>query len=134
MAAKARWDGPTRKRWLFVIVLLALASALVPALFPAGSIMGRAHGSAFDPTTNTVTLRVRSESQHLVAAKADSRAGRSKALQPSSALPSAPPLEKGRLATLFVLIFVAFSPIVLTPARRVGIALPRAPPASIFAR
>ena len=48
-------------RWFLVALLLALASALVPALCASGPPASRLTGSAFDPTTSAVALRGRAQ-------------------------------------------------------------------------
>ena len=48
-------------RWFVIALLLALASALVPALCSQGLPATRTVGSAFDPTTSTVALRSRAQ-------------------------------------------------------------------------
>lgn len=54
-----RW---AQGRWFAVALLLALASALVPALCVSGIPSSRITGSAFDPATNAVALRGRAQS------------------------------------------------------------------------
>jgi hypothetical protein len=58
----------TQGRWFIVALLLALASALVPAVLTSGLPSSRATGSAFDPATSVVALRGRT--QTLVRAEA----------------------------------------------------------------
>lgn len=49
-------------RGYFVMLLLVLASALAAALVPSGSAPASRHqGSAFDPSTSAVALRVRAQ-------------------------------------------------------------------------
>lgn len=118
-----RW----RERWLVVALLLALASALVPALLPSGSPLSRLHGSAFDPSTSTVTLRVRSQDERSIAPPADPQ-GSARTPQTPPWPGGAPALETARTAPSHPILF---SPTVAAPPakpRRAGIALPRAPP------
>lgn len=48
-----------RKGWFFSALLLVLMSALAAALVPSGPPASRLVGSAFDPSTSAVALRVR---------------------------------------------------------------------------
>jgi len=119
-----------RERLLFVALLLALASALVPALFPSGSPMNRLHGSAFDPTTHNVTLRVRSEHQRVIATPTDPE-GKDRATQTPPALHIAvAPVPVGAVHVAPVAPAPAISAQPAKP-RPAGIALPRAPPAAM---
>jgi len=51
----------TLKGWFITALLVALASALVPALCHSGFPASRLTGSAFDPTTSAVALRGREQ-------------------------------------------------------------------------
>lgn len=59
-----------RSPWFFAALLLAMASALLPALMPSGGA-GRTIGSAFDPTSNVLTLRVRDQTPRPAATRMD---------------------------------------------------------------
>ena len=50
-----------KARWFVIALLLALASALVPALCSHGLASSRPVGSAFDPTTSLVALRTQAK-------------------------------------------------------------------------
>lgn len=63
--------GWRQGRWFLVALLLALASAVVPALCASGPPASRATGSAFDPTTSAVALRGRAQALVRIAAIAD---------------------------------------------------------------
>lgn len=122
-------QAPDRRQWLLVAVLLALASALVPALFPSGSPMARPHGSAFDPTTSTVTLRVRDATPRQLAAPPSDARPRAQAPQVPLVLAAA---LFGGVGWLFLSAAAMAYPMRAAPAprrRRFGPACARAPPA-----
>ncbi|HTM94723.1 MAG TPA: hypothetical protein VL100_02740 [Croceibacterium sp.] len=50
-----------RTAWFFGAMLVVLASALAAALIPSGPPASRLTGSAFDPSTTAVALRVRTQ-------------------------------------------------------------------------
>ncbi len=124
-AARVTW---WRERLLFAALLMALLAALVPALLPSGSPMNRLHGSAFDPTTSTVTLRIRSERDRIIqpAAEPDDDA---RAPQLPPALPAAA-AQVLRPAQSHPLDFAPAASVALPPSRPDGISRPRAPPAA----
>ncbi len=108
-------------------VLLALASALVPALFPTGSASPRQAGSAFDPTTSAVALRGRA--QVIVHAEAPADDGLGKAATPDLALLAARgPREVSHVTLEPVTTGPALNPATSLAPRRVTRAQPRAPP------
>ncbi len=60
MIARNPLIAPVRRTaWFFSAMLLVLASALAAALIPSGPPASRLTGSAFDPSTSAVALRVR---------------------------------------------------------------------------
>jgi hypothetical protein len=66
-------------RWFIVALLLALASALVPAVLTSGLPSTRATGSAFDPATSIVALRGRMQTLvHAEAVLQDPGAGKAR--------------------------------------------------------
>ncbi len=130
-ARAAAYPGGERRllpMLLPVLMFLALAAALVPALFPSGSAMARLYGSAFDPTTSTVTLRVRDESGARIAAQV--RDGRDPAPleQVPPVLAAGPPVEIARFPLVLAVAPATESSARPVAPRRAGIARPRAPP------
>lgn len=62
MIARNPLIAPVRRTaWFFSAMLLVLASALAAALIPSGPPASRLTGSAFDPSTSAVALRVRAQ-------------------------------------------------------------------------
>ena len=116
-----------QERLLLAAMLLALLSAVVPALFPSGSPMSRLPGSAFDPTTSTVTLRVRSQSDRYVVPPTDQGSGERRPQMPPALLPAA----TSDIVSAAHAAPIAFAPDLPAPPagpRRAGISLARAPP------
>lgn len=122
----SRW----RQGRLFVLaLLLALASALVPALCSSGPPASRATGSAFDPTTSVVTLRGRM--QALVQANpADRIAPTLPATGPFTPilLSAAPAVGLSATLLLYPLAWRAGQAAPRPCLRRITRARPRAPP------
>ncbi len=122
-------QAPYRRRWLLVAVLLALASALVPALFPSGSPMARPHGSAFDPTTSTVTLRVRDATPRQLAAPPSDARARAQAPQGPAALDAASFAATGWLLPAAAAMAYPVHAVPAPRHPRIGRPHARAPPA-----
>lgn len=126
-AARAHW---WQGRMFVAAMLLALASALVPAMLPSGLSATRRAGSAFDPATSAVALRARSHTL----ARADQHAdeGQARVKTPSLAGHLALPTVAPTSAALTVRTYPA-SRTFLAPGARdlwrhtIG-ARPRAPP------
>jgi|GEM_PF-1841358 len=123
-------DRLERGRWFLVALLLALASALVPALCASGPPASRTTGSAFDPGTSVVALRARA--QALIQAEALREDSASKALPGRIDLP----LIAASVAAVLVVGTALAHPLsgalpIAAPrmrARRLTRAQPRAPP------
>lgn len=125
IAARRRWN---EGRWFLAALLMALASALVPAVCSSGLPATRTLGSAFDPTTSAVALRGRTQEAlraHIVAQdRDDERAG------PTDALIPMPPRVQPSAAQTYPLSFSMPAPAPHPDMRRVTSARPRAPPAT----
>ena len=128
MTIRGNSAGSGRGPWFLVALLLALASALVPALSPTGAVTpARMLGSAFDPTNDVKTLRGREQGAALVAASLE-QARRTPAAGP--AILSALVREMAEAAQAYPTVLSAFAkaepdvrPRTHSPAQ------PRAPPA-----
>jgi len=116
-----------RSPWFLAALLLALASAVVPALLPAGGGAGRVAGSAFDPTSNVLSLRVRDQTPRpVLAGVAEGR----------RLAPYAVPALAPAVAFLLTAMGLAYPlagaarhlPPALAPAMHRAAARPRAPP------
>ena len=130
MSVRAQPARLGRGPWFLVALLLALASALVPALAPVGgSAPARMLGSAFDPSNDVKTLRVR-EQQVMVAASAVEDGSRDSATGPAPALAAGAAHEAPLAAQTYpasLSVTSGFGP-AASPRLR-GAAQPRAPPA-----
>ncbi len=126
IAARRRLD---EGRWFLVALLMALASALVPAVCASGLPATRMIGSAFDPTTSAVALRGRSQEAlraHIFAQdRDDGQTGSTDALAPL------PPREQPRAAPGYSLSFSIAAPAPHPDMRHVTEAQARAPPITI---
>jgi hypothetical protein len=107
-------------------LLLALASALVPALFPSGIASTRIAGSAFDPTTSAVTLRGRA--QAIVHEATDENQGKAPDTDVAPPLPAKAPQETPLLQIRHRSTNLIVTPAPHMAARRITSAQPRAPP------
>lgn len=118
-------------RWFIVALLLALASALVPAVFTSGLPLTRITGSAFDPATSTVALRGRTQAViRIEAAPDDGAPGKAPALPIAFplAMVATAPREEPRMASGHPSTQIAPTPAPRAQARRLTRAQPRAPP------
>lgn len=80
-----------RDRWFLAALLLALASAVIPALFAWGMADQRSVGSAFDPTNEVVALHSRQHSAVQPAQIVDDQPRADAAPDPVLAMSSATP-------------------------------------------
>jgi len=110
-------------------MLLALASALVPALFASGVVSTRIAGSAFDPTTSVVALRGRA--QTIVHAVAVENQGKAPDANFAPPLPMKAPQETPLSQIHHRSTNAIVTPAPLIDARHVTSAQPRAPPLPI---
>lgn len=121
----------TQGRLFIVALLLALASALVPAVLTSGLPSSRATGSAFDPATSVVALRGRTQTIDRAEAVADNGDAH-KALPERSNLPLAHsvivPPEATQAALSYPLADASPATTPRAQARRLTRAQPRAPP------
>lgn len=112
-----------------VAVLLALASALIPALFPTSSASTRLVGSAFDPTTSAVALRGRTQIIINAEMLPDDGLGKPTAVTGLAALMALAPREMWRLPPPGLTAGDGTPrPAAPLETRRVTQAQPRAPP------
>lgn len=111
-------------------MLLALASALVPAMLPSGLTATRQVGSAFDPATNAVALRGRSHTLVRTDQRADEGQARIKIPSPAghAALPAAAPTPAELTASTYPVSRTFLTPTARDRWRRATSARPRAPP------
>lgn len=127
-AARARW---WQGRMFVAAMLLALASALVPAMLPSGLTATRQVGSAFDPATNAVALRGRSHMLVRAGQSADEGQARVKAPPPlagHAAPPAAAPAPAALTANAYPASGTVHAPTARDLWRRTTSARPRAPP------
>lgn len=123
------WQAPgaSGARWFVAAMLLAIASALLPALFHSGLPATRLVGSAFDPSSVSVSLRGRDQTPVRIS-DAAGEADVGTAERPSEFLASVPATVP---ATTWIiapsLAGPAFQVPTLAPLR-VTEARPRAPP------
>jgi len=127
-AARAHW---WQGRMFVAAMLLALASALVPAMLPSGLTATRQVGSAFDPATSAVALRGRSHT--LVRADQGADEGQAKLKPPPwlaghAALPATAPTPAGLTASAYPAPGTVLTPAMRDLWRRATGARPRAPP------
>lgn len=127
-AAKAHW---WQGRMFVAAMLLALASALVPAMLPSGLTATRQVGSAFDPATSTVALRGRSHT--LVRADQSADEGQAGVKTPPplaghAALPAAAPIPAALTTRTYPASETVLTPTARDLQRRATSARPRAPP------
>jgi hypothetical protein len=124
---ESRW----RQGRLFVLaLLLALVSALVPALCASGPPASRATGSAFDPTTSAVALRSRAQSLVRVEQPGES-APHMPALRqvaPLFTITAAPAIALPTILLLYPLVWPARRTAPSPGLRHITRARPRAPP------
>lgn len=123
------WQAPgaSGARWFVAAMLLAIASALLPALFHSGLPATRLVGSAFDPSSVSVSLRGRDQTLVRMS-HAAGEANIGKAQRPSQLLAPMPATERAiSRAITPSLAGLPLQPLALARLRVTG-ARPRAPP------
>jgi hypothetical protein len=117
-------------RWFIIALLLALASALVPALCSHGLPSSRSVGSAFDPTTSAVTLRGREQviARTEIARPDEGRGGKAPPARIVAALLTTISVMTSLAAFAYPAALAASLPALRKTLRRMTPAQPRAPP------